>query len=63
MLPNGVSKGGEKADRRGVCPYFVATLLMGEAASPPFLSPNGEGREYSHLHVHQYLTDTEVIVF
>ena len=39
----------------GVCPYFEA--------SPPFPSPNGEGREYSHLHVHQYLTDTEVIVF
>ena len=39
----------------GIYPYLEA--------SPPFLSPNGEGREYSHLHVRQYLTDTEVIVF
>ena len=34
-VPNGVSKGGEKADRRGTCPYFVATLLMGEKKPHP----------------------------
>ncbi|EEX17840.1 hypothetical protein HMPREF0973_02314 [Prevotella veroralis F0319] len=45
-VPNGMSKGGEKADRRGRLSLLCGNSFNGRSSLTPSPSPNGEGSKY-----------------